>query len=185
MNTILTASNMLIGLVTLPYVTRVLSVEGYGNVTFAQSLSNWLSAICLIGVPTYGIRECARVRDDPRALAKTVKELLTIITIFTTATLSVFAICIVTVPRLHALSSLMWIFLVSTLLLSYGVEWYFQATEQYEYITIRSVVFKIISLIAMLVFVRHEDDWLIYGAILAPAHSVLQESGTVQSAQAP
>ena len=167
MNTILTASNMLIGLVTLPYVTRVLSVEGYGNVTFAQSLSNWLSAICLIGVPTYGIRECARVRDDPRALAKTVKELLTIITIFTTATLSVFAICIVTVPRLHALSSLMWIFLVSTLLLSYGVEWYFQATEQYEYITIRSVVFKIISLIAMLVFVRHEDDWLIYGAILA------------------
>lgn len=167
MNTFLTASNMFIGLVTLPYATRVLSVEGYGNVTFAQSISTWLSAICLIGVPTYGIRECARVRDDPKALAKTVKELLTIITFATTCALSVFALCIFFVPRLRDLSALMWIFLVSTLLLSYGVEWFFQATEQYEYITIRSVAFKIISLIAMLIFVRHQDDWLIYGAILA------------------
>ena len=167
MNTILTASNMLIGLITLPYATRVLSVEGYGNVTFAQSISTWLSAICLVGIPTYGIRECARVRDDPQALARTVKELLSIITFFTIITLSIFAVCIVFVSRLHALSSLMWIFWLSTLLLSYGVEWFFQAIEQYEYITIRSVIFKIISLIAMLVFVRHKNDWLIYGAILA------------------
>ena len=167
MNTLLTASNMLISVITLPYVTRVLSVEGYGDVTFAQSLSTWLSALCLVGIPTYGIRECARVRDDPQALAKTVKELLSIVTVFTMATLSVFAACIYLVPRLRSLSCLMWIFLISTLLLSYGVEWFFQATEQYEYITIRSVIFKIISLIAILVFVRHKDDWLIYGAIIA------------------
>ena len=167
MNIFLTASNMFIGLVTLPYATRVLSVEGYGNVTFAQSISTWLSAICLVGVPSYGIRECARVRDDPKALAKTVKELLTIITFATIFILSIFALCIFFVPRLRELAALMWIFLASTLLLSYGVEWFFQATEQYEYITIRSVAFKIISLIAMLIFVRHQDDWLIYGAILA------------------
>ena len=167
MNTFLTASNMFIGLITFPYATRVLSVEGYGNVTFAQSISTWLSAICLIGVPTYGIRECARVRDDPKALAKTVKELLIIITCATVCALSIFALCIFFVPRLRDLSALMWIFLVSTLLLSYGVEWFFQATEQYEYITIRSVAFKIISLIAILIFVRHQDDWLIYGVILA------------------
>ena len=61
----------------------------------------------------------------------------------------------------------MWVFLVSTLLLSYGVEWYFQAIEQYKYITIRSMVFKMLSLVAMLVFVRDEGDYLAYGVILA------------------
>ena len=66
MNTLLTASSMLVSVITVPYVTRVLSVEGYGDVTFAQNVSQWLSAMCLIGVPTYGLRECARVRDDPR-----------------------------------------------------------------------------------------------------------------------
>lgn len=158
---------MLVNLISIPYVTRVLSVEGYGNVNFATSISMWLSAICLVGIPTYGVRECARVRDDPMALARVVRELLIIITMFTAVTLTGFAVCIFLVPRLASLAALMWMFLTSTLLLSYGVEWYYQAVEQYEYITIRSMVFKVLSLIAILVFVHEADDWLIYGAIMA------------------
>ncbi|MGE8651820.1 oligosaccharide flippase family protein [Bifidobacterium adolescentis] len=167
MNTLLTASTMLIGVITIPYVTRVLSVEGYGNVNFAQSLSMWLSALCLVGIPTYGVRECARVRDDRKALAQVVRELLLIISISTILVLGVFALCIFFVPRLRELAPLMWMFLIGTCLLSYGVEWYFQAMEEYEYITIRSVVFKLLSLVAIFLFVRKQNDWLIYGLIIA------------------
>lgn len=167
MNTLLTASSMLVTVITVPYVTRVLSVEGYGDVTFAQNVSQWLSAMCLIGVPTYGLRECARVRDDPREMARVVRELLVIITIFTAVVLAGFGVSILIVPRFRQIAALMWVFLVSTLLLSYGVEWFFQAIEQYKYITIRSMVFKMLSLVAMLVFVRGEDDYLAYGVILA------------------
>ncbi|MDB8879218.1 oligosaccharide flippase family protein, partial [Pediococcus acidilactici] len=135
MNILLTASNMLVSIVTIPYVTRVLSVEGYGDVTFAQNVSQWLSAMCLVGVPMYGLRECARVRDDPREMARVVRELLAIITIFTVVVLTCFGVSILVVPRFHQIAALMWVFLVSTLLLSYGVEWYFQAIEQYKYIT--------------------------------------------------
>ena len=94
MNTILTASNMLIGVITIPYITRTLSVEGYGNVTFAQNISQWLSALCLVGIPTYGVRECARARDDPRKLASVVRELLAIITVCTLTVLACFALAI-------------------------------------------------------------------------------------------
>lgn len=167
MNTLLTASSMLVSVITVPYVTRVLSVKGYGDVTFAQNVSQWLSAMCLIGVPTYGLRECARVRDDPREMARVVRELLVIITIFTAVVLAGFGVSILIVPRFRQIAALMWVFLVSTLLLSYGVEWFFQAIEQYKYITIRSMVFKMLSLVAMLVFVRGEDDYLAYGVILA------------------
>ena len=130
MNTILTASNMLIGVITIPYITRTLSVEGYGNVTFAQNISQWLSALCLVGIPTYGVRECARARDDPRKLASVVRELLAIITVCTLTVLACFALAIAFVPRLHGLAALMCMFLVSTLLLSFGVEWFFQAMEE-------------------------------------------------------
>lgn len=167
MNTILTASNMLIGVITIPYVTRTLSVEGYGNVTFAQNISQCLSAVCLVGIPTYGVRECARARDDPRRLAAVVRELLAIITVCTLTVLSCFVAAIVFVPRLHRLASLMCMFLVSTLLLSFGVEWFFQAMEEYAYITIRSVAFKGLAFVAMLLFVRADGDYLIYGAIMA------------------
>ena len=69
MNTMLTASNMIVGVVTLPYITRVLSVRGYGDVSFAQSVSTWLSALCLVGINVYGVRECAKVRDDQNKLS--------------------------------------------------------------------------------------------------------------------
>lgn len=167
MNTLLTASNMLVSLITIPYVTRVLSVEGYGDVTFAQSISSWLSALCLMGVGTYGVRECAKVRDDSIELATTVRELLTIVTVCTLVVLSAFAVAILLVPRLSQLAPLMWMFLVSTLLLSYGVEWYFQAIEQYSYITVRSVIFKSAALVLTFLMVRGPNDWLAYGIILA------------------
>lgn len=167
LNTILTTSNMIVSLVTVPYVTRVLSVDGYGNVTFAQSISSWLSTLCLAGVGTYGIRECARARDDPFALATTVKELLIIVTVCTGTVLGAFAVAIGLVPRLAELAPLMWIFLVSTLLLSYGVEWYYQAIEEYEYITARSVLFKAASLVLTFLLVRNSGDYIVYGAILA------------------
>ncbi|WP_340445116.1 oligosaccharide flippase family protein [Bifidobacterium mongoliense] len=157
MNTILTASNAVLSLITVPYVTRVLSVEGFGAVGFAQNVASWFSVFCLFGIPLYGVRECAKVRDDKRALAKVVKELLTLLTIFTSIFLVVFAACIVVVPQLRAQAPLMWIFLVNTLLTSYGAEWFFQAIEQYCYITIRSVVFKTITLIAILLFVKNPN----------------------------
>ncbi|WP_307738561.1 oligosaccharide flippase family protein [uncultured Parolsenella sp.] len=167
MNTLLTASNMLASVITIPYVTRVLTVEGYGDVSFAQSVSSWLSALCLVGINVYGVRECANARDNPRELARVVRELLAIITISTTVVLGLFAVSILYVPQFRALAPLMWMFLLGTLLLSYGVEWFYQGIEQYSYITKRGMVCKLISLVATFLFVRNPDDYLVYGAILA------------------
>lgn len=167
MNTLLTASNMLVSLITIPYVTRILSVERLGDVSFAQSVSTWVSALCMVGINVYGVRECAKVRDDERELARVVRELLTIITITTAVSLVGYATAIVVVPSFAALAPLMWMFLVGTLMMSYGVEWFYQGIEQYSYITVRSVVFKMAALVATLLLVRRPEDYLIYGGILA------------------
>lgn len=57
--------NLIVALITIPYVSRVLSVERLGNVSFAQSVSTWASALCLLGVNVYGMRECARAGRCP------------------------------------------------------------------------------------------------------------------------
>ena len=167
MNILLTGSNALLGVILIPYVSRVLTVEGNGAVSFAQSTASWISVFCLLGIPIYGVRECAKVRDDPQVLTQTVKELLTLVTIFTVIGLSIFALGIIFIPQLHAQSSLMCIFMVNILLTSYGAEWFFQAIEQYAYITIRSLCFKAISILLIFLLVRHESDFVLYGALLA------------------
>ena len=76
MNMILTASTFIFPLITLPYITRVLSVEGVGKVNVATSIAQYFSMVAMLGVPTYGIRACAQVRDDREKLTKTVQEIL-------------------------------------------------------------------------------------------------------------
>lgn len=49
--------------------------------------------------------------------------------------------------------------------MSLGMEWLYKGLEQYSYITVRSIVFKVIGLILMFLFVKSEKDYVIYGAI--------------------
>ena len=47
----------------------------------------------------------------------------------------------------------------------FGVNWLYQALEQYDYITARSVFFKLISIVLMFLLVHQESDYRVYAAI--------------------
>ena len=64
MNVILTASSLIFPLITFPYVSRILLPEGTGRVAFVLSIISYFSMVASLGIPTYGIRACAQVRDD-------------------------------------------------------------------------------------------------------------------------
>ena len=76
MNAILTASQLLFPLVTFPYVSRVLLPAGTGRVSFATSVVSYFLMLAQLGIPVYGVRACAKVRDDRRELTRTAQELL-------------------------------------------------------------------------------------------------------------
>ena len=64
MNAILTISSFIFPLITFPYISRTLLVEGSGKVNFAISVISYFTMFASLGIPTYGIRACARVRED-------------------------------------------------------------------------------------------------------------------------
>ena len=75
MNMLLTTSAFVFPLITFPYISRVLQPEGNGKIAFANSIITYFSMFALLGIPTYGIRACAQVRDDKKQLSKTVQEI--------------------------------------------------------------------------------------------------------------
>lgn len=166
MNMLLTTSSFLFPLITVPYVSRVLSAGGMGYVAFAQSFSSYFSLVSILGMTYYGVRACASVRDNKEELSKTVKELLIILFCSTSVVTIFYAICILTVPKVNEQFELFVIFGVSIWLTSMGVEWFYQALEQYEYITVRNVCFKIVALVLMFIFVRQQKDYIVYGCIV-------------------
>lgn len=46
-----------------------------------------------------------------------------------------------------------------------GTEWIYQIYEDYTYITVRSIIFQIISIVLLFIFFRKPNDYLSYAAI--------------------
>lgn len=171
MNMLLTMSAFIFPLITFPYISRILLPEGTGKVSFATSLINYFSMFAQLGIPTYGIRVCAKVRDDRKKLTKTVQELVIINIIMSVFSYIALAITLVFVPKLQSDRPLYIIVSFTIILTSIGMEWLYKALEQYTYITVRSVIFKLIALIAMFALIHEKKDYVIYGGITIFASS--------------
>ncbi|MCU0082028.1 flippase [Streptococcus danieliae] len=165
MNIILKISGIIFPLITFPYVSRVLLSEANGKIAFAASVVSYFSLLASLGIPSYGIRKCAEVRDDEEQLSKVVTELLILNSICTVVSYLVFIVLILTVPQF---SNEFLLFSISSLTILFnmlGVEWFYQAIEQYQYITVRNITFKIISILLMFLLVHNPSDYIVYAGI--------------------
>ena len=165
MNFILTASQIIFPLITFPYVARVLLASGNGKVSFAASVTNYFVMVASLGIPTHGIRACAKVRDDKEKLSKTVHELFVINCVMTAIVVITFLLCVFYIPKFRVEKTLFLINGVGIVLNVFGMNWVYQALEQYDYITVRSIAFKILSIILMFLLVHQPSDYILYGGI--------------------
>ncbi len=68
---------MVFPLITFPYLSRILGPEGMGKINFASSFSNYFAMVASLGIPMYGAREIARVRDNKEEVNKAFNEIFT------------------------------------------------------------------------------------------------------------
>ncbi len=164
-NMIFTCLNLLFPLITAPYVSRVLGADNLGKVNFATSFVNWFVIISSFGTITYGLRETAKIKYDKEKLSILFSELL-IIKIITTFIVSlIYIIIIFSIPKFYLELKLYLIFFINIILNIFSIDWFYQGIEDYKYITLRSAIFKLISFIAMIIFVKNKENYIIYSAI--------------------
>lgn len=77
----------------------------------------------------------------------------------------VLFVTIIFAPRLQQDKTLFLIISLIILFNAIGMEWLYKALEQYTYITIRSIIFKFVALIAMFALIHQKRDYVIYGGI--------------------
>lgn len=165
MNALLTMSSFIFPLITFPYVSRVLLPEGTGRVEFVHSFINYFVMISQLGIPTYGVRACAKVRENKEELSRVVQELLIINLIMACISGALLLLLAMSVPRLQQDWTLLLIMSSTLILNAIGIEWMYRGLEQYTYITIRSLIFKFISMVLTFVLIRKKEDYVIYGGL--------------------
>ena len=169
LNGIRTTLNLVFPLITFPYISRTLTVNEVGKYNFSDSIVQYFLLIAALGIDKYAIREGAKYRDDRKKISSFASDVFTVNIASTVVSYILLAIVLVFSGKLH--SYLVCILILSTQIFftTIGTEWLYSIFEEYSYITIRSIVFKIISIAMLFIFVRHSGDYLKYAAITVVA----------------
>lgn len=164
-NLIKTLNSFLFPIITFSYSSRILGVEGIGKVNFAKSFITYFTIIALLGMNYYGTREAAKLRDDKIALSRFVHEMLMINAVTTIVSYAALFISVLLIPKLRSYEVLLAVNGMAIVLQGLGMEWLYQALEEYQYITIRSVIFQLLALVLMFIFVKDSSDVVPYAVI--------------------
>lgn len=165
LNFVKTFMSLVFPVITFAYASRILLVEGIGQINFSKNIVQYFSMFATLGTTTYGIREGARIRDNKLKLSKFVHEIFFINIITILISYIAFFFALRHLHKLDAYINLLLINGITILATPLGVEWFYGAIENYKYITYRSIIFQIISLVLMISLVKTKEDIYIYAGI--------------------
>lgn len=171
----LSLTNTVIGLlypvITFPYISRVLHPDGVGLIQFLQSVVSYFALFAALGIPLYAVKEIAKYKNDEKERNKTTAEILILFCVQTLIIYSVLLISGFVVNQFHENLVLFLILSFHLFLVAIGCDWFYQGVEEFKYITIRSLLVKFLSLIALFVFVKSENDIYVYAILIVIAEA--------------
>lgn len=173
-NVLLNIAAVIFPLITAPYVSRVLEPDGVGLFNFSFTYSGYFALVAMLGIPTYGVREVSKIRNDKEALSLLVSQLLSIAAV---TTLFVSSIYILTIALIGQLSENFVIFLIAGFVIylaPFRINWFYQGIEEFGIITKVTLIVRTLSVICLFVFVKEKNDLVIY-VVLSVLGTVLAD----------
>jgi polysaccharide transporter, PST family len=159
---ILQVLNLLLPLVTLPYLNRVIGIEYVGLLAFAVALCNYFQIITDYGFNLTAVKEIAQNSGNAAQLSKIYSTVLNTKLIILAGCTMVFIAIIYCIPALwhyRAVYFLTYGTVVGNVLFPV---WLFQGMQRMKYITYFNIVFKLCSTAAVFIFVRSAHDyWMV------------------------
>ena len=166
LNFINTVTGIIFPVITFPYAARVLMPEGIGVVNFLSSVVAYIVLLTSLGIPMYAVREVAKCRDDKAMRDQTTIEILSLSLVLCLFGYLIVWLLGVYVPQINKQLSLFYVLSLTVLFTSLGVNWFYQAIEDFKFITLRALVFRILAAAALFLFVKDKEDLLIYAFVV-------------------
>lgn len=173
--TTLQGISFLLPLFILPYLVRVIGIEKFGLIAFAQSLVQYFMILTDYGFSLSATRSIALIGEHKRKVSALFSSVMTVKLIFAAISLLVLVVILYFVGRFRN----DWLIYI----LSFGSVigntlfpiWFFQGKEKMSYITIVNVASGITYAICIFIFIHQPQDYLrvpLIGSILSIASGI-------------
>lgn len=162
--------NILFPLISSGYVARILTPDGIGRHAAVQNNVSYFVVLGSLGIQAYATREIAKRKDDRKGRDKLFSEMMIINAFMTVAAIIIFVVCLAFAPVFKAEIKMYLICSIALLFNFINVDWYFQGTEDFRFIAIRSFVIKALMMGAVFIFINTPEDLYKYALICVLAN---------------
>ena len=158
---LLTVAKIVFPLITLPYLTRALSVEGYGVVSYVKSIITYVQLTIDFGFIYSSVKDIVEANGEKNAVSKIVSN-----TVFAKLILSVFTFIVVlilafSVPLLKEYKLFLILSFIPPFLSSFLLDFFYRGIEKMHIVSLIFVSMKTISTILTLCFVKSDAQILL------------------------
>ena len=154
-------------LLTIPYLARVIGVEGFGKIAFAAAVIVWFQTITDWGFSYTATRDIARNKDDLNKVSEIFSNVLWSKILLASISFLILITLTETITYLKDNQLLLFI----TFMLVPGrilfADWFFQAMEKMKFITIFDLISKIIFSTLIFIFIKEKNDFILQPLLLS------------------
>ena len=148
-------------LITMPYLAQVIGVNGFGKIAFASAIMVWIQTVADWGFNMTATRDVAQNRDNSQKVSEIFSNVLWARCLLMFLSLVVLLLLIGFIPKFRE----EWDVILVTFLMIPGhiffTDWFLQAIERMKYITILNVLMKFLFTIAVFLFIKQPEDYIL------------------------
>lgn len=152
LNGINTITSIIFPIITFPYAARILLPDGIGIINFFNSIIGYITLLASLGIPLYAVKEVAKYRDNRKERDKITIEILCLS--FILCLFGYIAVLLLAkyIPQIHQDAPLFYILSLSIIFTAIGVNWFYQAIVDFNFITIRANIIRTLTAAAQFIF---------------------------------
>tara|TARA_B100001758_G_scaffold247953_1_gene269035 strand:+ start:21172 stop:22434 length:1263 start_codon:yes stop_codon:yes gene_type:complete len=159
--TLLKILTYLLPLITFPYLIRILGVEKFGLVMFAQATMYYFEIIVDFGFNLSATREIALNVKNKRKLNEIISSVFSIKIALLVFSFLLLLFILTVIERFSQESLIYYYSFLKVCAFAFFPVWFFQGIEKMKYVTIINIISKVIFTVLIFVFIRSESDYLL------------------------
>ncbi len=147
--------------ITLPYLTRVLTTDTYGVVTYAKTIMNYMQIFVDFGFVLSATKDIVKCRENKNEIGQVIGD--TMVARIMLGLLGFLLVLIISIALPILRANILYTILsyIAVFLSIFLMDFLFRGLEKMHIITIRFIVMKVISTILTFILIKDDSDLLL------------------------
>lgn len=163
---LLSFANIVIPIIIGPYITKLLDVNLYGAYNKVYAEFQIFLIFATFGIYTFGVREISKIRNDEKKVASLFTNLF-VLGLITNIVVGIIYIIYSLVSSTGITTQIYLVFTIQIVANIFYIEFLNEALENYKFITIKTLIVKIVYFVLLLTLVKKPDDIIIYAIVIS------------------